>query len=403
MLIKSNILRNNNELILIYSYFSIFMMALFFSPLISYIIGMLSLLFLSPFMKIGLVRISTVSIVFLQLLVIFGSRGYYDELDSDLDIYYHVYYLVSNNLRSGLYFFGGGIEIGWPLLYWVVGKFIIMEPIQLAILNSVISFFLIFFWLEKFVIPEVNINERGVIYFFILLFINTIMFGFLQRQALTLGFLLFALTSKNNKNLIFFVLLASLFHISSIPIGIVIYLSRKVTFNRKRILLLLSVLIVIRLAIVPILLLILSIFSFDFISHKLTGFTINGFSISTLRYLTLYICLLPFLFNEREFDNKNDKYLYNYAVFATLSIIAFVGINLFSDRIFMLALVIYGVFYYKYIYINNKIVGLLLALLYFFLFLLEKNNIIGSLALGDSFWSRYDYWGEDIFYYLKRL
>ena len=175
------------------------------------------------------------------------------------------------------------------------------------------------------------------------------------------------------------------------------------TFTPKKILYLIMIFIFLRLAMVPILLTIMSVLSFDVVSHKLQGFSKNGFTISTLRYFILYLCLLPFLLKKHTFENLNEKYLYNYAVLSTLAILAFVGVALFADRIFMLALVIYGVFYYKYVYLDNKVIGLLLALTYLFLFILEKNNVIGSLALGDTFWSRYDYWGEDIFYYLKRL
>lgn len=403
MLIRNNLIQDNNDYLLICLYFSILIISSLFSPLICFIMGMLTLFLLSPFMKIGLIRVFTVSLVVLQLLVIFGSRNYYDELSSDLNIYYGVYHIVNNDIKSGLSFFGGGLEIGWSLLYWVVGRLLTLEPIQLALVNSIISFFLIFIWMEKIVIPNVNINERGIIYFFFLLFVNFIMFGFLQRQSLTLGFMLFALTAKKTRTLVSLVFISSLIHLSSIPIGIMIYLTRRMDFTPKRIILLIIILIILRLTIVPILITIMSILSFDIVSHKLQGFSENGFNISTLRYFILYLCLLPFLFKERKFDTINEKYIYNYAVVSTIAIVAFVGVALFADRIFMGALVIYGIFYYKYVYLNNKMIGLLLAVIYLFLFILEKNNLVGSLALGDAFWSRYNYWGEDIFYYLKRL
>ena len=403
MLIRNNLIQDNNDYLLICLYFSILIISSLFSPLICFIMGMLTLFLLSPFMKIGLIRVFTVFLVALQLLIIFGSRNYYDELSSDLNVYYGVYQIVNNDIKSGLSFFGGGLEIGWSLLYWVVGRFLTLEPIQLALVNSIISFLLIFIWMEKIVIPNVNINERGIIYFFFLLFANFIMFGFLQRQSLTLGFLLFALTARKTRTLVFLVFIASLIHLSSIPIGITIYLARKINFTPKKMIILIIVLIILRLTIVPILIAIMSIISFDVVSHKLQGFSENGFNISTLRYFILYLCLLPFLFKERKFDTVNERYIYNYAIVSTLAIVAFVGVALFADRIFMVALVIYGIFYYKYVYLDNKVIGLLLALTYLFLFILEKNNIIGSLALGDTFWSRYDYWGEDVFYYLKRL
>lgn len=403
MLIRKNLIQDNNEYLLICLYFSILIISSLFSPLICFIMGMLTLFLLSPFMKISLIRVFTVFFVFFQLLVIFASRNYYDELSSDLSVYYHVYHLVNNDIKSGLSFFGGGIEVGWSLLYWLIGRFTTLEPIQLSLMNSIISFILIFLWVEKIVIPTVQINEKGVIYFFFLLFLNFIMLGFLQRQSLTLGFLLFALTAKKNRTLFFLVCIASFIHLSSIPIGVIIYLIRKISFTSKKIIYLIILIIIFRLALIPILSFIMSLLSLDVVSHKLNGFSKNGFTISTLRYVILYLFLLPFLFKFHKFDSLNEKYLYNYAVVSAIAIVSFVGVALFADRIFMISLAIYGIFYYKYLYINNKLIGFLLALIYLFLFILEKNNMIGSLALGDAFWSRYDYWDEDVFYYLKRL
>lgn len=403
MLIRNNLIQNNEKYLLILLHFSILIILAFFSPLICFIVGMLTLFLLSPFMKIGLIRVFTVSLVFSQLLVIFASRNYYDELNSDLSIYYHVYYLVNNDIKSGLSFFGGGVEVGWSLLYWLIGRFTTLEPIQLSLMNSIISFILIFLWIEKIIIPTVQINERGIIYFFFLLFLNFIMLGFLQRQSLTLGLILFSLTAKKNRTLFFLLFIASFIHLSSIPIGIIIYLIRKVDFTSKKIFYLILIVIIFRLALIPILSFIMSLLSLDVVSHKLNVFSKNGFTISTLRYVILYLCLLPFLFKKYKFESLNEKYLYNYAVVSAIAIVSFIGVALFADRIFMISLAIYGIFYYKYLYVNNKLIGILLALIYLFLFILEKNNIIGSLALGDAFWSRYDYWSNDILYYLKRL
>ena len=403
MLIRNNLIQDNNDYLLICLYFSILIVSSLFSPLICFIMGMLTLFLLSPFMKIGLIRVFTVSLVFFQLSVIFASRKYYDELNSDLGIYYDVYHLVNNDIKSGLSFFGGGLEIGWSLLYWVVGRFLTLEPIQLALVNSIISFLLIFIWMEKIVIPTVQINERGIVYFFFLLFLNFIMLGFLQRQSLTLGLLLFALTAKKNRTLFFLVFIASFVHLSSIPIGIIIYLTRKVDFTSKKIFYLILIFIIFRLALIPILSFIMSLLSLDVVSHKLNVFSKNGFTISTLRYVILYLCLFPFLFKKYKFESLNEKYLYNYAVVSAIAIVSFIGVPLFADRIFMISLAIYGIFYYKYLYINNKLIGILLALTYLLLFILEKTNVVGSLTLGDAFWSRYNYWGNSILYYLQRL
>lgn len=381
----------------------IFIVLFFYSPFLFFIFGLLSLCFFSPFFNNKYLRICLVVLTCFFLIIIISSRSYYDELSSDLSIYYNYYKIMQVDLKHGLRAFGGGLEVGWPLLYWLIGKFINLNPIHLAVCNTIISLFLVFLWLEKKIIPNTDIKEKGILYFFIFLFANFLMLGFLQRQSLTLGFLLFALTAKNNRNFLFFILIATIFHISSILVGLLIYISRKLDFTKRKIILLILTLVGVRVFLTPIILLFISFLSFDAFSHKAQTFIGGGFSISTLRYFILYLCLFPFLLKVPEFSKIEDKYLYNYAILTAVSIVSFVGIPLFADRIFMIGLLVFGLFYYRYFFRKYKIIGLIFSILYLFVFMLEKFNIMGSLALGDSFWSRYNYWGTTFLYYLERF
>lgn len=382
--------------------FFLFFLVLF-SPFLSFLFLMLMLCFFSPIFENKTLRLLVVSLSSFFVIIIFSSRGYYDELTSDLGIYHDYYKLLQLDLNYGIGVFGGGYEVGWPLLYWLFGLFTDLTPIHLAVLNTVLSLLLIFLWFESKVIPTIDTNERGIFYFFIFLFFNFLMLGFLQRQALTLGFLLFALTAKNNRNLLFFILIASLFHISSVLVGCIIYFSRIINFNKKNIILLCFSLLFLRIFLIKFFEFSIAFISFDAFSHKAQSFIVERFSISTLRYFLLYFLLFPFLINVSNFKSLSDKYIYNYAVLTSISIIIFIGVPLFADRIFMIGLVIYGLLYYKYFFVKNKVLGLILALIYFMIFTFEKFNLVGSLALGDYYWNRFDYFGDYIFYYLEEI
>lgn len=381
----------------------LFVLLIGYSPFLFLVLCLLFLCFGSFFFNNKFLRLIFIALVSFYFIIVFASRNYFDELDSDLSIYYHFFSLLQIKLEYGLNVFGGGAEVGWPLLYWFVGIFFDLKPIHLAIINTLFSISLVLFWFERKIVPYINEKEKGILYFFVFLFSNFLMLGFLQRQSLTLGILLFALTSKNNRNLIFFIIIASLFHLSSILVGLLIFLARNITFTKKNIFYIISIIIVARFFIVPLLTFLISFIGLGFFTHKANTFISGDFSISTLRYFVLYLCLFPVLLHPQYFNRVEDKYLYNYAVLTTICIVAFVGIPLFADRIFMIGLLVYGLFYYKFFFTKYKRLSICFALLYLIVFMLEKLNLIGSLELGDTFWSRYNFWDVSFLYYLERL
>lgn len=386
-----------------YLYISLFIGFLAYSPFLFYLFNILCLCFFSSYYANKYIRLPVVFLTTFSLIVIYASKNYYDELSSDLDIYYGVYNIAQYDFTKAIHFFGGGLEVGWPLVYHFIGKVINLTPIQLAVTNSIVSFLLVIIWFERKIITKITPVDRGIVYFFLLLFANFLMLGFLQRQALTLGIILFALTAKNNRNFILLIILATFFHLSSLVVGITVYLARKLSFSTKKIIILLLSLVVLRILLIPFMEIAISVISLDVFSHKANTFTSGNFSVSTLRFLLLYLIILPFLINYKDIGLGNEKYLYNYCVLTSISIIAFVGVPLFADRIFMTGLLIYGLYFYKYFYANNKILGIMFGLFYLYIFVLEKLNLIGGLALNDSYWARYPFWNSSIFYYLSRI
>ena len=402
-----NIFKNFPKESILSMFFFFFLIVCFgaflFSPLFLFLLTFSGLLIFSSFLHIRLLRFFIIIISFISFLIIVGSRNYYDELNYDLSIYYGVYKSLQFDFYNNVFLFGGGVEIGWPIVYWIFGGFFDLSPIQLALFNTIISLSIIILWVELKVKPLVNRNELGILYFCLFIFMNLSILGFLQRQALTIGLLLFSLTTKSNKRFLFLIFLATLFHLSSCLVAFFIYLSKNINFTKKKIIILFLSVVLFRMFFSLVIFKLLSFFTvFDSIVHKLSFFDNIGFQISTLRYVILFFFLFLIVFVYNKVD-KNFKELYNYAVFSSVFIVAFVGIPLFADRIFMIGMLVYGIFYFLFFYRRYKLFALFFAVLYFFIFILEKTNTVGSLSLGDEYWARYDYIGETIFYYLSKI
>lgn len=405
---KSDFIFSNNESTKFYILATMLLLVevylIAYSPIFGFCYNIVLFLFLSFLFSNRFLRLSLVLITVFQLILIYASRQYNDELSSDLSIYYSSFELLKVQPFEVLKQFGGGLEIGWPILYWSISTFYDLTGIQLAVLNTFLSLILIIFWIEKKIIPLVSIGEKGVIYAFFFLFINVVMLGFLQRQALTIGFLLFALTEKNNKKFLMWSLLASIFHLSSILVALIIFFIRRMDkLNYKKVFIFVVILIFFRILLIPVVDVVVNSLSIGALSHKLSGYQEAVFSISSLRFFLLNILLIFIIFiykNKMSYELKN---LYFFSITSALSIICFVGVPLFADRIFMMSFIIFGIYLYFFFFVSYKRLGLIFLLLYLLIFFLEKMNIIGSLAFGDFFWARYNYLGDTIFYYLEKI
>lgn len=377
--------------------------SLIFSPLFLYFLSFIGLLLLSPIMNSSIIRYCILIFTFFSLLLIVGSRNYYDELASDLSIYSSVLDVFYYNPVEAITFFGGGYEVGWTLVYGYFFSHFNFTPIQQSLINIILSSMVIIFWIETKIKPLVNKRELGILYFMFFLFVNVGVMGFLQRQSLTLGLLLFALTAKNNKKFIFFVIFASIFHISAILTGFFIYVARNINLSKALILKIILCCILFRLFFENVIYHLLSFFSsFNTISHKLDYFVDLDFRISTLRYVILFFCLFLILISHIKVP-EDLKIIYNFAVLSSIFVVSFVGVPLFADRLFMVSMVIYGVYYFLFFYRNYKYLATILAILYFVVVTLERFNLLGTLAVGDFYWARYEYIGDYIFYYLNKI
>ena len=180
---------------------------------------------------------------------------------------------------------------------------------------------------------------------------------------------------------------------SSIIVSVFILLSRHVKFDLRMIMIYLSGSILFRFLLTFIAIALLSYFGVGSLTRKLENFVDGGFDITSLRYPILM--LIPLIISLINIKNINFKYndsvsiLYNFAIISAISIIVMVGVPLFADRIFMISLIIYGVYYYLFFYKRYKILAMCLAFMYFLFFLTERLNLVGGLPMGDYYWARY--------------
>lgn len=192
-----------------------------FSPLICFILSAYVLLFggnVPNGFRLFLFIIGIISSAF-----IFGSISYIEALTADLSFYQYVYETIQTNPLSEIMFdflqFGGGLEIGIVLLYKLYSIiFNNITPYDLAVYNSIICGIGTVIWYEKYGKKGIPIPYRAMCSAFILIFISMTTFGYLQRQALATVFILFALEMTRKRYLILFTIIATMFHLTSLPI-----------------------------------------------------------------------------------------------------------------------------------------------------------------------------------------
>ncbi|MBZ9380029.1 EpsG family protein [Escherichia coli] len=370
-----------------------------FSPILSFSISIFTLLTMSNYL-FGYMRQSLIILAMLSIVIIIASREYTDEIEHDLSHYYIVYKALASGQLNELFGFAAGVEIGWPLLYLMVSKFNgNLSPITLAIINTSVCLFLLYVWINKHAFHNEYLNNSGVIAALIILFASVQTFGYLQRQAISTVILLFSISNTGKKSLVY-LLLATLFHLTSLPLGI-LYLTLRKWHSRIKLhhmLMIFGILIFIKLNLFVIL---------NYLSvvgtgipgvNKLNYYLLyaSEFSFTSKRFAILIFPLaLAMILFWNKIPNDNWKLI---SIFSCLSYIVFLGIPLGPERLNFLLLFLYGYFVYLYLYKVLPNVTKYFILVYLFMFALEKMNFFGNYA--DPFWSRYPAFSFEPFYYL---
>lgn len=370
-----------------------------FSPVVSFGIAIFTLLTMSKYL-ISYIRQCLILLAFISVLIIVASRNYTDELEHDLGHYFMVYKALSSGYYSEIFGFSGGIEIGWPLIYLLISKCTAnLSPVSIAVINTSICLFLLYVWMLKYAFKNVLHSQIGIIAALIILFASIQTYGYLQRQAISTIILLFAISTSGKKS-IFFLTIATLFHLTSLPIGLFYLFLKKFhsKISLRHIIIIFILMITIKLNLY---------FVLKFLSeigaglpgvNKLNFYlmTATEFSFTSKRFAIL---IFPLAITMMLFWNKiNNDYWKIIAIFSCLSYIGFLGVPLGPERINFILLYIYGYFVYMYIYKLYPSLTTYFILIYVFLFTVEKLNLFGNSI--DPFWSRYPSFSFEPFYYL---
>ncbi|MDO4729483.1 MAG: EpsG family protein [Bacteroidota bacterium] len=368
-----------------------------FSPLATFLLCTLVLLFYSPFL-FSYIRIVLSFLGIISLIYIFGSREYIDELGADLTAYYNAFLIIKERHLNEVLFsfpiFGGGAEFGIVVLYKLYTFFSSnITAIELSIYNTIICSIGLLIWYECFGIKRIPEEHRGICMAFILIFISVTTFGYLQRQAIATVFILFVLEMKKRKYVVLFTVIACIFHLTSLFVILIwrFLLEKKLTV--KFILICLISMLFVRMSFSALILL-LSPLGINKIMYYVE--VLNSFHIISYRFLILLFLLL--LMNIIFFKEHSSQWKTPVVVLCMFHVI-FTGVPMLSERINFIFLYLYGYFLFVTLYKRMSKTLFVLLMVYAFYFTLEKTNII-KLPI-DAYWSRYPVFSFEPFYYIQ--
>lgn len=365
-----------------------------YSPFLSFLFCIFFLLFLYNADEIFL-NVLIFLITILNFLIINNSRAFVEELQLDLGVYYDVFIAIQKyGLSNVEILFGGGWEIGWPIVFNFLSVFN-LSPYDIVFINNFITMFLCLIWLQLYGFKYIEKSYRGILFVSFILFFSIATTNFLQRQALSTGILLFAVSNvKQTKKYIFIVLFASFFHLSAILIGGLYYLFSKIKVNFKNFILIFFGILFFRLFFYFIINFFVSVPALSFLAVKFGYYSDVQFQIASLRFPIIIFPLFVYLFYK---DPFNDEVLRRIIFYSCCLYYVLLGIPLLSERINFLILMMYGFYLFLCLKKDVKFFYFLIVF-YFIYFVLDK----GLLASGiNEYWIRYDFLCSAPFCYLS--
>ncbi len=192
------------------------------SPLFAYAFILLYFLFLSKYIP-NFFRVSNAFILIFSMALIAASRAYFETESDDFIRYYDIYYGLLHGNYALLFTFGNGFEIGLPCFYLILGAFTQVEnPVFVLFCETFFILIFYYIWIEKKVIPYLDHSQITILLVSALFFFSITLATQLPRQMLSMVFLLYALSSTLKKNRLLFLILATLTHLSALPIYLMI-------------------------------------------------------------------------------------------------------------------------------------------------------------------------------------
>lgn len=353
-----------------------------FSPFLTLVLIAFSIVFIDElFLKHE--KILYFLLFVISLTFVLSSKNFLYEMEFDLSVYYDVFLDLKKSDFESSRMFGGGIEIGWPALYFFIS--LIFEDVSIfniAQINTFFVLFAIYIWYIK----EFGFNQSWR-FFVLMAFVSYVTLGFLQRQAIATVFLFFALYYKDFKFKYIFLFFSIIFHTSSVIIYAVFLILSKFKINLINSIIFFVILVFLRFNFIFIIEFVSSNFDFfgvDKLLYYLSdNFNQNEFKISSLRY-TLLVFLMFFIC----INNKKNSDIKNMVFYASIFYISFIGFPLISDRVCFIFLIFYG---YYLINLTDKKYYVYIRIFSFFWFLmyfLEKSYFFQK---DDFLWSRIDF------------
>lgn len=197
-----------------------------FSPLISYAFSLLYLLLFSKYVTKHFRVINSV-ILIISMAIISASRLYFHTLSDDFIRYYETYTELLNGNYEFIFIYGNGLEWGLPLFYAGLAIIFQSKSPEFILFSETLLILIIFYgFLEHYFKNELSNSEMNQLIVTAFLFFSLPLATQVTRQFLAMNILLWAFSSKGKSNW-YIVALATCFHVTALPIFILIRLIQR--------------------------------------------------------------------------------------------------------------------------------------------------------------------------------
>lgn len=363
-----------------------------FSPFLFFIAVVFTLIFL-PLHEFPLIRPFLLILGAVSQFFIFYSIDFNASTIIDYRVYSESNEIIKHMSFSEVFYEPFGIEFGWGLTYWVLNRIgIDIYGVNVSYYNSIICIVLFLTWFEKYGLKEIDKKYHGLASASTLLFLSFFTITFLQRQAISVALLLFAISNQNNRKFYFFLILASFFHITSLIVGLLYKYVSKIDFSAKKIFYLIVVILIFRLLFRQV---VLFLDQFSFLTYKTSFYlSISNFEIVSFR-LALYSVML-FVIVMIFGKNINSPFK-SIIYFTSICSISLLGINLASERLNFILIYLYGYFLFLILYRKHINLLIFLNVIFLIIFAIEKSSLINETA---NHWVLYPPLSNVPFYFL---
>ncbi len=396
----------NEQLYFTYSFIFLVCLTILFSPLVSYVLSLIIIWLYGPNIKRREMYFFVLLFCISFSLIVSSKAFDVSEADDFLN-YFNDYYQITintQNFSQVLSQYSFGLELGLPLIFMVIGILLpILTPHQLMFLLAFLFSMIFSTWLvNTCYVRHYKTLNHGYIIALALILLSLTSGSQLVRQGISSAILLFAISNRDLVLRSTFLFIASIFHLTAIPIFLISIILLK--YKWKGFTFLLSVLGI------------FFLIGFDSLTEfpelikiayysKLENAEISSVDIGTLKWLTVAVIIGVFsAITKKTTDCRISNEVATWTPFTLFFIILFISFiqyPLISTRLTMIfSSLILG--YLLSIFVLNSKFSLLrpvalVVMLGLKLFTLLQFSEKGS---GSYYWNEYDWIGLFPGYYL---